>query len=415
MRNYPRIYTSFMPNAPVLNGTPGSLLDIIKKCKIGGWTPFDVTKIEVLNGIATFYFSYTNCSIPAYSILTFTGCDEPLLNSTFTITRGGTNIAQFNTTVADGTYLGTIKAVPEAAGWELMFTGTNQAVIRSGNPDSSRTVVQITDTTATTCQFEFGSDATSITNIIDNTTMMANNGKFILKSRYANATNWNSWYIVCDNTTVYISTDNYSNGANVIPAQNLMNSVMSYYGDFISTEENNETPFGFYFQGINAGETNNNLNSYQVTASGNWYNFSSSNYFNMRSGCRQTQFRSNAWTHAVFRAQISSVNSGGRWSGSSSMYSPFNINYIDTYYKDVPVHCTSLINGNQVYIAGKLPGIKFAEPHLFNIFSNFNISTGIDGDIYLYCPIRSANTFDLSTNSTASGLVPFIMNKKWGT
>lgn len=415
MRNYPRIYTSFMPNAPILNGVPGSLLDIIKKCKIGGWTPFDVTKIEVLNGLATFYFNYTNCNIPAYSILTFTGCDEPLLNNTFTVITGGSNKAIFETTVADGTYLGSIKAVPEAAGWELMFSGTNRAVIRSGNLESSRTVVQITDTQSTTCQFEFGSDATSVTNIIDNTLSFNSRTKNILKSRDAVANNWRGWFIVTDNTTTYIFTDVYTMGATIIPKDNLVNALPCFYGDYLGVEDDNETPFAFSFNGNNPNDTYYNTYAGHINQSNVYYNYSDSNYENTRSLIRTTQFRVKAWAHAFIYAQVNSIQNTWRWSGGASKYSLYNLNKIESFHKDIPVHTNPMANSNLAYMAGKLPGIKFSEIALINIYNGFTTSKDeLTGDIYLYLPTKRDTGYTLNV-TTDSGMVPFIMNKKWGT
>ena len=178
MRNMPRVFTSFMPNAPRLPGVPGAMLDIFKKCLSGGWTPFDILKIDVSNGIATISMSATSYSLPDYCRLMISDCDEPQLNKEWTITRGGNTAAQFETTVADGTYGGAIKAVPEPAGWELVFSGTNEAIIRSANQDSSRTIVKIVDQNATTCGFDFDRHVT----------------KYVNNNLYGNFTAWNRNY-----------------------------------------------------------------------------------------------------------------------------------------------------------------------------------------------------------------------------
>lgn len=188
----PRVYTSFMPNAPTLSGVPGQWLDIVKKCLIGGWTPFNVTSIEVSGGVGIINFAQENKSLPDYCYLTITGCDEPLLNGEICITEGFVTIGKFATTVADGTYLGDIKAVPSPAEWELMFSGTNTAIIRSSNTDSSRMVIKIDDTRSHVVPFEYGSDALSINQIVDLATFpiisnQNNNDKNFLKAFNANA------------------------------------------------------------------------------------------------------------------------------------------------------------------------------------------------------------------------------------
>ena len=53
MRNFPNVYCSFSPGMPVINGIPGSLVDMLKKVLTNGTDLFSFPEIKVLDGVAT--------------------------------------------------------------------------------------------------------------------------------------------------------------------------------------------------------------------------------------------------------------------------------------------------------------------------------------------------------------------------
>ena len=413
MRNMPRVYTSFMPNAPILNGVPGALLDIIKKCLIGGWTPFDVSEIVVASGVATMKFSYPNNSLPDYCILDITGCSEPLLNTEVTIYEGNDTTGKFKTTVADGTYSGAIKAAPTKADWELVFSATNQGIIRSMNDESSKICVKITDTNATTCSFDFGTDAKSISQLVDSMKATHNYDRCIMKSRNADATQFRGWSIIADNTTVYITTDMYTPGSNQpFTRDHLQAGKIYFFGDYISNDPQDSSNFASYFPAINQGDTYDAI-SYpdsKPTNSGTW----TENWIAARPTIKTTKVRYQNWSWACFLCTSEVPNPTWRISGTTSSMDIMFVNNLEKSHKKVGVFSRGASGNTSIGLFGYLPGIRFSEYFIRSMYKPFSSSKEEEtGDVYVYLPIdntyRDYNTFDITW-----GFSPFIINKKWG-
>jgi hypothetical protein len=405
-----------MPNAPVCNGVPGAWLDVLRKCLIGGWTAFDVPTITVENGIGSFTLPQNSGTLPDYCRITLSGCDEPLLNVTHTIIKGyAGGLCEFETNVADGTYGGSTKGTPEAAGWELLYTGTNQAVIRSGNLESSRAVVQITDTNATTCSFEFAYDATNVSNLIDSSRLLYNYDKCFLKSFNAVANDRRPWFIVADNTTVYMFNDTVPiyNDVDYRNRNFLLSAKVSYFGDYIYNHDAPSLSFGFYFQAINAGATSNNLN--YIDGNPAFEYFYVSNWNNGRSAVMANLTKFWYWRSACMMAPrgVHVYNNESRISGTSSrLYLP-NIRNLESSYRKIPVVAVLAYDSGVYNISGTLPGMYFSDYYIRQLFAPFTSSKDPNSDrIFTYMPI-SNNNRSSNTISADLGYLPFIMHKRW--
>lgn len=412
MRNLPRVYTSFMPNAPILNGVPGALLDIIKKCLIGGWTPFDVTEIVVSNGVATLTMAATTASLPDYCRLIISGCTEPQLNKDWTIFEGGDTKAKFATTVADGTYGGQIKAAPEGAGWELMFSGTNEAIIRSSNELGSRTVVKIVDQNATTAGFNFAFDAKSINLLIDHARAYDDVERNILKSRNADPSHFRGWWIACDNSTVYIVTDMFTQ-RNSIPSQRstLLGGRLNWFGDFISSNKQENEEFGAYFQNIPTGATGNELR--YANGSPQWSGVWTEDYNAGRPVIRHTHSAYGKWYWGTFNCAADIVNNTWRPSGVSSSLDLGFISDLESTYRKVPAYGRVSGPGSAIAMFGHLAGYRYSDYHIRAIFMPFTSSKAADGTVYTYLPMDSSNR-DNNAFNVEFAMAPIIMNQKWG-
>lgn len=414
MRNYPRVYTSFMPNAPIMNGVPGAMLDIIKKCLNGGWTPFDAQSIVVTNGIGVININaIAKVSIPDGCILAVSGCDEPQLNTEWFIHQGTNTKAFFETTVADGTYGGSIKVVPVPAGWDILFSGANQAVIRSSNDDSSRTCVQIVDTSATHCNFEFGTDATSVSQLIDNTYIQNSYTKSILKSRNAVAANFRGWAIICDNTTVFIVTDLFSFGSSIpLGRDGFLGGRVQFFGDYIPNEVSDTEAFASYFQSLDPAATDNAITTDCTPQSSGI--FTSNAWGNARPTVRSSLYRYNKWNWGVFCPQADITNPTYRQSGSTSNLGLQFITDLEKSHRRCGVYSRGSGGTSAISLMGVLPGIRYSDYFIRSMFQTFSSSVDkTDNTRYVYIPIdwgnRSSNLYDASW-----GMIPFIINRKWG-
>lgn len=411
MRNMPRVFTSFMPNAPRLAGVPGAMLDIFKKCLSGGWTPFDITSIVVTNGVGKINFNYPDCSLPDYCYLTITGCSEPQLNTEVCIERGYATSGEFPTTVADGTYNAasgdTIKATPVKADWQLMFTGANTGIFRSNNLDSSQTVVRMDDTRALVCDFNFGSDAIGIDSIVDQPNFSVN-ARNIYKAWNASASSFRNWAIVADNTTVYITVDSTQQQYAIPKREDFMGGRWHGFGDYLSDNPASPVPFFYFLSAVNY--TDNNYYNYGDDTP--WV--SGPALFNItaaRAAVRSSNFASTPWTIGSFTVSQLPVHNAIRVSGSVTNFTNFFNDTMFSGMRKAPVYTTF---GNLTLQLGHLPGIRYSD-YNFRLFLQKTFGTkkptGSD-DVYLMTPIgsfmRSSEVMDAT-----SGVVPFIINKKW--
>lgn len=423
MRNYPRVYTSFMPNAPILNGTPGAWLNILKKCLVGGSDTFDIGSITVASGVATITYNYANQQLLPFNIIVIQGCDEPLLNTTVTIIDGYVGGATFNTTVADGTYTGAsgIKASYEPAGWEVMFSGTNQSVLRSLNPDSSKTCVYVDDTNATTCSFEFAYDALSLTNLISPTSdagTKINYVKCLLKSFNAVAGNYRNWAIVADNSTCYMLTDYSIANPSPITKDIFVGSRLTFFGDFTSSNSFDKNTFGFWFTGIAVGAT---AQVTSLTGSPQYTGFFGTTIAtDNRSGLRSDYNTLTPWNYAFFFSNPSVCNATNYQSGCNSGYGVTSIDDLTQVFRKIPVNGV-YYNVNLfaasfgTYIMyGQLPGLRFSDYQIRNFFNNFDIIKSPSGDeVFMLLPISSTNRSSDIIDSSSMGLMPILLNKIW--
>jgi hypothetical protein len=411
MRNLPRVYTSFMPNAPILNGVPGALLDVLKKCLVGGWTPFDILGITVASGVATIQMAATSASLPDYCRLVISGCDEPQLNKEWSITRGGNTTATFETTVADGTYGGAIKAAPEAAGWDLLFSGTNEAIIRSSNTDSSGTVVKITDVNATTAGFEFGYDARGINEIIDAARAVDNVERNVLKARNADPSRFSGWYVVCDNTTVYFLTDTFTPGGSNPHTRPMLNGGrLNYFGDYISNDRQETEAFAAYFQTLATGATS--FETRYGNASPQWSGPWSEDYNMARSTVRMPRSAYAKWYWAIMNASPDIVNNIWRMNGGLSNLDMSYVSSLENTYRKIPITARVSGPGSAISYFGNLAGYRYTDYFIRSIFMPFTTSKDESGRVWLYVPFDNTPRDHANYNENM-GMAPILMGRKW--
>lgn len=133
-----RYFDSTMTGAPAssntasnLNGA-GKLLQLLDGCLVDGFNVQAVSQIVVLDGIATATTSAADHGYRDYTVIRVWGCAEAALNGDWksSVTTG--NAFSFPTTVANGTYGGTISAKTAPLGWSKPFSGTNIGVYRPG-------------------------------------------------------------------------------------------------------------------------------------------------------------------------------------------------------------------------------------------------------------------------------------------
>lgn len=141
-------FHSGMTDAPVLNGTAGSLIGLLDACLVNGFHPKSADTLTVSGGMATASIS-TGHGYVVDSIVVVAGASPATLNGEKRVLSATTNTVMFAADgVADQTATGTITLKLAPAGWAKAFAGTNLAAYRSANPAGTRLYLRVDDTAA---------------------------------------------------------------------------------------------------------------------------------------------------------------------------------------------------------------------------------------------------------------------------
>ncbi len=128
-------FHSAMPGAPVLNGTPGSLLGVLDML-VNGFGLKTADSVVVAGGIATATFSTGHSFVPE-AVALVAGATPAGLNGEKRVLTAATNTITFDASgIPDGAATGVITAKVAGAGWEKSFSSTNVAVYRSLSPQA---------------------------------------------------------------------------------------------------------------------------------------------------------------------------------------------------------------------------------------------------------------------------------------
>ncbi|OWG19497.1 hypothetical protein KDK82_2992 [Delftia sp. K82] len=131
-------FLSSMYGAPVQNGQAGSKIAVLDACLLTGFGLRAATRITVAAGVASVEFSVgAALPPPADSVLLIEGAAQALLNGEQRVSESASGLFKFRTAAPDSVDTGasiTFKYAP--LGWVKVFSGTNQAVYRSTDPQS---------------------------------------------------------------------------------------------------------------------------------------------------------------------------------------------------------------------------------------------------------------------------------------
>ena len=418
MRNFPNVYCSFSPGMPVVNGIPGSLVDMLKKVLTNGTDLFSFPEIKVLDGIATITALTENQVFFNESTISITGCDEPLLNGIKTVRNHGPMFFDFETTAADGTYGGSIKINQPGAGFTILYTGTNEVVFISSNLDTLGVCIKVKDTNASYADIEIYESMTSLNegiNKFDPTKIATNRIFRIRKSSLANTTPMN-WWLVADNTNCHFIIERRTA---------LNNDWQKFYGDMIISfgecvSFNKSYNKNFFFTCppslttvTDANYTSNNANLLGVSQDGVFSAFgerytgcyiSNNDYQQYKMGC----FQSNV--------QVNNTSSYYILSGAERNIDFKTITPLSFFVTPFILYNAELGVPQSAQPAGYLYESLFINQKITNWQEKFKIGV-INGKKYILLPFYY-NSAPLA-NSTPTmgcdfGLIPFLIGEKWG-
>lgn len=224
-----KYFHSAMPNAPVLNGTAGSLIGVLDACLVNGFGLAVVDTLTVTDGIATASMSLGHSFEPD-TVALITGASVPALNGQFRVLTTTTNTITFATTAPNGSATGTMSARLAPAGWEKPFSGTNLAVYRSLNLTGTRCFFRLDDSAAQNGRlvgYESMSDVNTGTGLFPTAAQLS--GGFWWPKASSTATTARAWTVVASDRTVW-----YWANTHLTPASHGVDGVVFGFGDFNS-------------------------------------------------------------------------------------------------------------------------------------------------------------------------------------
>ena len=420
MRNLPNVYSSYCPGAPVLNGTPGSMLEVLRTCLVNGTAKVSFNNIVVLNGIATIkavtegqvYFNGSRIAIE--------GCDEPLLNVTVEVDSHTAQTFSFKTTVADGTYGGSIKINQPGAGWQILFSGTNEAVFISGNLDSLGVCVKVTDVNAYYTNLDFYENMTSLTagvgkadiaGMFDNTRMSR-----IAKSGFANA-NPIAWWLIADNTNVHFANDRIDLGTTTPPLDFFLGGMPVSWGQFESFADADKKNFFYSGPKVLSTTTSGAYDSTYVAGLGYFFNTTPGDANTQAIVLTDTMRNSRGWMKLYVSSCPNPYFNSTMVSGGTRGIRPsykLNPNYL---YSDYIFVANGPQRGAMLdsLMVGTIKETKFISSSSWGQSKNFGIQT-FNGKRYVCVPIYMYyyTRPNASIDYTSLGVMPFLIGEKWG-
>lgn len=174
---------SELSGAPVLNGTPGSMLAVLEACLCNGWGLQTATSVVVSNGIATATLPAGHAFEPG-RIALVAGAVPTGLNGEQRIKSTTGNSASWEVALPDGSATGTITLKLAPAGWVKALSSANVAAFRSASAAASGVFVRIDDSNARYARIRLAESMPDINTLIGPTPtdQQASDGLYISKS-----------------------------------------------------------------------------------------------------------------------------------------------------------------------------------------------------------------------------------------
>jgi hypothetical protein len=205
-----KYFTSLMSGAPALSGTAGSMIAVLDACLKDGFDLKTLASLSVAGGVATATYTGIHSAAVDSVVLIAGVTGGPSgwvgLNGEQKITgKPSPASVTFATNLPDGAYTGTITMKMAPLGFAKPFAGTNLAGYQSTDPASTKMILRLDDTVATTTRVvgcESMTDIGTYAGLFPTTLQMAGGG-YWAKSNSANATPV-QWMVIGDSRAFYI-------------------------------------------------------------------------------------------------------------------------------------------------------------------------------------------------------------------
>ena len=224
-----RWFHSEMPNAPTLNGQPGSLLAVLAACLEDGFDIKVANSIVVSSGVATATISAGH-SYDVAAVIRIDGATPSTLNGDWRIAATtATTFTFLCPGIADGNATGTITCKRAPAGWEKVFSASGKAAYRSPSLIATRLFLRVDDGGTTVAKVRGYENMTSVddgVNPFPTIGTFPETSYLWAKSSAANETKRN-WVLICDDAMIYLLT-RYSTGSSYTNSLYWFGDIVSY-------------------------------------------------------------------------------------------------------------------------------------------------------------------------------------------
>lgn len=240
---------SSMQDAPIINGTAGSLIAALDAFLVNGFANKQVTSGVVSGGVCRLSFTGQSAAM-LHSVILVAGITgaNTTLNGEQRVTAMASSWVEFKTDLPEGAVTGSISFKMAPLGWEKVFSTTNVAVYRPTAPQSTRMYLRVDDTGTTNARVRAYESMTDVSTGFGATPLESQivGGLYWPKSGVANATSRN-WTLVGDGRGIYLA---------VAPAGSDRYTLL-YAGDIASLKSGDA--YGYLLTGNQADQTNSGL------------------------------------------------------------------------------------------------------------------------------------------------------------
>lgn len=265
-----KYFFSEMDGSSAINGTAGSLIDVLDACLVNGFGQQSAT-ISVSAGIATVVLNNVNSNpFLTHTVALVTGASPSGLNGEKRVlSRTAAGFTFDASGISNGAATGTINVRMAPAGWTKPFNKTNVAVYRSPNVQSSRCFLRVDDTQgrfARVRSFESMVDVDSGVGPCPRDSQVSG-GLFWLKSNSA-TTGGRAWTVIADDRCVYVKINCHGSSGH-------LSGVTYGAGDFIPSRSSDA--FAFFVFGASVDDSASSSRRAYGLARSNYAGFSTEN------------------------------------------------------------------------------------------------------------------------------------------
>lgn len=194
-----------VPGAPTVNGTAGSLLNLLQTVLVDGFNLIVLDSVTISDGVATATKAGHGFQIDDLIIPSWTG----YAGSERYVTAVTGNTFSWVADDSPPAPSGTLQAkFAPATGWTRVFSGTNKAVWRSDDIAGSRRYYRIDDSNAQYARLLMYRTMSDVDTGVDRVPLGAQmtNGVGVLKSTTANSTA-RDWFVAVDPQFIWLGID----------------------------------------------------------------------------------------------------------------------------------------------------------------------------------------------------------------